>query len=523
MNTVKPLFLLFVLLSCAVPVVPQTPRRSTPRRTLPVRPARTPSNAVDPTPSRAATTAETSRDPVTLAIVNGENITSADIDPAARSEFDKLDDRVAEARRQVIELQINTMLLEDEAARRRMSTQQLYELEIEKKIPEPTAAEVDKVIAQASGQYDPSSVDTAELRRQAISFIKSQNEAKITDDFLKRARVANPVVNLVSPNATGLASSTVIATVGGRPITAGAIDERLKPITYKLRLNVYQLTKQALDQVIDNTLLLAEASKRNVPPEDIVRKEVTDKIHSPTQAEISKFYDENKTRINGDLVSVTPSIAEYLQNEERIRLEKDFSTRLRTGANIRVLISEPIVPVQSISVDDDPVRGDANAPVTIVEFTDFQCPSCAAMQPILEEILKQYAGKVKLVVRDFPLNMHPDARKAAEAADAANAQGKFVEYTALLFKNQKALDIESLKKYASQVGLNRAEFDAALDRGKYAAEVKHDVDDGEIYGIDSTPAVFVNGVALREMTIEALRALIDRALAGANAPKTGNR
>ena len=182
----------------------------------------------------------------------------------------------------------------------------------------------------------------------------------------------------------------------------------------------------------------------------------------------------------------------------------------------RSLISAPALPVQVISVDDDPIRGDANAPVTIVEFTDFQCPSCAAMHPILDEVLKSYGNKVRLVVRDFPLAMHANARKAAEAAAAAHAQGRFFEYTDLLFKRQNALDVPSLKKYASEIGLNRARFDAELDSGKYAAEVKHDIDDGEIYGIDSTPAIFVNGVALRELSVEALRASIDRALAGGN-------
>jgi protein-disulfide isomerase len=143
------------------------------------------------------------------------------------------------------------------------------------------------------------------------------------------------------------------------------------------------------------------------------------------------------------------------------------------------------------------------------------------MQPILDEVLKSYGSKVKLVVRDFPLAMHANARKAAEAANAANAQGKFFEYTALLFKRQNALDLASLKKYASELGLDRTSFDAALDSGKYAAEVKHDMSDGEVYGVDSTPAVFVNGVALTEMTIEALRALIDRGLAN-SAPKVSS-
>jgi protein-disulfide isomerase len=133
--------------------------------------------------------------------------------------------------------------------------------------------------------------------------------------------------------------------------------------------------------------------------------------------------------------------------------------------------------------------------------------------------LKSYGNKVRFVVRDFPLSQHEFARKAAEAANAANAQGKFFEYITILFKNQKALDVPSLKKYASELGLDRARFDAALDRGVYAAEVKKDVEDGEMYGVGSTPTIFINGVQLRILSAEGLRAAVDRA---AGSQKTGS-
>jgi protein-disulfide isomerase len=240
---------------------------------------------------------------------------------------------------------------------------------------------------------------------------------------------------------------------------------------------------------------------------------VSEKLRTPTEAEVSKFYSENRERITGELDMVRNQLALYLQQEEQRRLERDLSERLRKGANIKWLISEPTPPVQSVSADDDPARGAPNAPVTIIEFTDFQCPACAAMQPVIDDVLKGYGDKVRFVVRDFPLAMHKDARKAAEAANAAHAQGKFFEYTALLFKRQKSLDVESLKKYASELGLDRKRFDAALDSGNYAAEVRHDAQEGEIYGINSTPTIFINGVKLRELSADGLRSSIDRALA----------
>ena len=517
MNTLKTLSIVVLLFFFTAEAGAQAPRRRGTSRPAVTKPAAN-QRVSQPRPGIVAPAAVAPSAPIPLATVNGESITTANIDPKVRQEVEALDARIAEARRQVLELQINTVLLESEAAKRRMSPQELYNLEIAKKITEPTAAEIDQFIQDNRDQF--AQADPVSMRQQVVIYLKGGRETQITDSFLKRVRVSNPVVNVAPANASGLPPGAVIVTVGGRPITAGTMEERLKPIIYKLRLNNYQLAQQALDITINDLLLIAEAGRRNVPPEEIVRKEITEKIHLPTEAEIAKFYSENKQRIPVELAAASNQIAMYLQEQDRQRLEIDLSKRLRAGANIRLLISEPALPVQSISVDDDPARGDAKAPVTIVEFTDFQCPSCAALQPVLEEVLKSYGNKVRLVVRDFPLARHENARKAAEAANAANAQGKFFEYIALLFKRQDKLDLPSLKKYASELGLNRARFDGELDGGRYAAEVKHDVDDGEMYGVDSTPAVFVNGVALREMSVDALRALIDRGLAGANsAPK----
>jgi len=513
MNTVKTLFILLILFFVTAESSAQGPRRRGPvaRKPATTQPVAQP----EPVPSPATAVAVPSA-PVPLALVNGQSITSADINPKVREEVEALEGRIAEARRQVLELQVNTLLLEGEAAKRKLTPQQLYDLEITRRITEPTAAEIDKFIQDNRDQIN--QTDPVAMRQQVVAYLKGEREAKITDDFIKRLRTATPVVNVASIDAANLPPGAVLATVGGRPITAGTLSERLKPIVYKLRLNTYQLAKQALDLTINDQLLLAEATRSNVPPEEIVRKEISEKVRPPSEADVAKFYEDNKARISAPLAEASNQIASYLQEQDRQRLESALSERLRAGANIRLLISAPSLPAQVISVDDDPVRGDANAPVTIVEFTDFQCPSCAAMQPILEEALKSYGAKVRLVVRDFPLEMHANARKAAEAANAANAQGKFFEYTTLLFKRQNALDLASLKKYASELGLDRARFDAALDSGKYAAEVKHDIDDGQLYGVDSTPAIFVNGIALTEMSIEALRALIDRGLAN-SAPK----
>lgn len=448
--------------------------------------------------------------PVLLATVNGQDVTTADIDPRARQEVEALEGKIAEARRQILELEINTLLLDTEAKKRKVSPQQVYESEVARKITQPTAAEIAKFIEENRDRIDQS--DPAAIQTQVADYLKGEREAKLSEELIKRLRTSNIVGKGADVNDAGLSSSTVLATVAGRPITAGMVNERLKPISYQLRLDTYLVEKPALDQTITDLLLLADSKNQNVAPEEIVRKEISDKVRPPTDAEVEKFYSDNKKGLKQELATIRNQIAAYLEEQNRQKLEQDFSARLRKGANVRLLIVEPEPPVQTISVDDDPVRGDATAAVTIVEFTDFQCPACAAMHPVLDEVLKTYGNKVRLVVRDFPLTMHANARKAAEAANAAHAQGKFFEYAALLFKRQDALDIPSLKKYATELGLDRARFDVALDSGKYSPEVKHDMDDGQIYGVGSTPTIFVNGKMLRTLSSEALRAAIDQAL-----------
>lgn len=507
--------LILILMLCCVAAAQTSKRRGAVRKpTVPTPPAQP---VVKPTPTPAIQPPKLPAAPISLAIVNGQSLTTADLEPPVRQELETLDAKLADARRSVLDLQINTTLLQIEAKKRRIDTHRLYETEVSNRIPTFTPAKIKKFVDDNREQF--AGMDPSIVNQQVAAYLHDEAESKLADDLVNRLRRSNPVVMGVDINSPTLNPASVVATIAGQPITAAPLIERLKPIIYKLRLEAYEATKERVDRLIDDMLLLEEAKRRQIGPEEIVRTEISDKVRPPTEAEVASFYTENKSRISGDLNSVRNQVATYLENESRQRLEKDLSAKLRKGADIRWLISEPPQPVQNISIDDDPARGDANAPVTVVEFTDFQCPACAAMHPVLEEILNSYGNKVRFVVRDFPLNQHEWARKAAEAANAANAQGKFFEYIAVLFKNQKALDVPNLKKYASELGLDRARFDAALDRGVYAAEVKKDVEDGEMYGVGSTPTIFINGVQLRALSADGLRAAIDRA---AGTPKTSS-
>jgi protein-disulfide isomerase len=328
--------------------------------------------------------------------------------------------------------------------------------------------------------------------------------------------MTNTVQKGADVNAPNLAPGTVLASVNGEPIRIELINERIKAYLYKLDRQIYEAQKQALDRQINDTLILAEANKKNIGPEVIIRTEITDKLKTPTEAEIAKFYDENKSQINGDLASTRGGIANYLQEQQQQKLEQELAARLRAGAKLQVLLKEPVAPVFNVAVGKGVARGHIKSAVKIVEFTDFQCSACGAMYPVIEEVLKSYGNRVYFEVRHFPLSsIHENAFQAAQAAAAANAQGKFWPYIDLLFKNQKSLDIESLKKFATQAGLDRARFDADLASGKFAADIRRDIEEGEQYGIEGTPTIFINGVTLTTLSADGLREAIDKGLARA--------
>ena len=170
-----------------------------------------------------------------------------------------------------------------------------------------------------------------------------------------------------------------------------------------------------------------------------------------------------------------------------------------------------------VSVDDDAVLGDSDAPVTMIEFSDYECPFCGRhFSDTYPQIKKDYVdtGKVKIVFRDFPLSFHPNAQKAAEAAECAGEQGKYYEMHDKLYQNQQALDVASLKAYAQQLGLKTADFNKCLDDGKMASEISKDASEGGSYGVQGTPAFFINGKLVSgAQPFAAFKAAIDAELA----------
>ncbi|HET7291289.1 MAG TPA: thioredoxin domain-containing protein [Vicinamibacteria bacterium] len=282
-----------------------------------------------------------------------------------------------------------------------------------------------------------------------------------------------------------------VAVVEGTPITRAALEQRARGALAQLRQQEYETRRQALEALVAEELLKREAARRGVTVEELLKKEVEEKVAPVTAEQVQAQYAAVKARLgprseeDGKKL-VERNLAQQRQNERRAA----FLRELRGKAGVRILLEPPRVAVE---VADAPTKGSAGAPVTIVEFSDFECPFCVRARATLKRIAEVYGDKVRIAFRDYPLPNHAKAPKAAEAADCAGDQGKFWEMHDKLFGASPKLDVADLKRYAGELGLDAAGFDACLDDGRHAASVKADVEAGAGYGVSATPAFFING------------------------------
>ena len=303
------------------------------------------------------------------------------------------------------------------------------------------------------------------------------------------------------------AKAEAAAVVAGQPIALAAVDELIRPQLVEIRAREHQLRSQALDALIAQALIAKEASARGVAEDALDKAEVRDKA-VVSDAEAKAFYDANKARIGATpeaeaLKQIKDGLAQQRQNERR----SAFARELRSKYEVKVLLEPYRVAVDTA---DAPVRGSTKASVTVVEFSDFQCPFCVRARPTVARVRESYGDKVRWVFRHFPLSFHPYAEKAGEAAACAGDQGKFWEMHDALWLHNTKLEVADLKGYAGAIGLNAAAFGQCLDSGRHAGLVSRDTEAGASYGVSGTPAFFVNGRPLiGAQPFEAFQQVID--------------
>ncbi|MBI4169865.1 MAG: thioredoxin domain-containing protein [Acidobacteria bacterium] len=315
--------------------------------------------------------------------------------------------------------------------------------------------------------------------------------------------------------AAGLAPASTVAVVGDRTISLQELDAQAAGNLVQVRQQEYEIRKQALDNLLNEQLLGKEAEAKGLSREALLKAEVTDKVTDPPQAEIDEYYEKNKARFGAQTKEqAAPQITTMLRSQKLMEGQRNYMKSLRQKHGVKVMLEPPRVEV---ALDDDPSKGPAKAPVTIVEFSDYQCPYCSRAESVVEEVLKKYGDKVRLVYRDYPLKFHQNAETASQGAECAEEQGKFWEMHKALFANQQKLAATDLAETAGGLGMDKEKFKACLDSGKYKAEVQKDFEDGQKYGVSGTPTFFINGIPMvGARGVDAFAEIIDAELERAN-------
>jgi protein-disulfide isomerase len=303
--------------------------------------------------------------------------------------------------------------------------------------------------------------------------------------------ILSMIAHAQSPDSPKPAKQPV-ATIAGQPIYEDELQQSLAPKLAQLRNQEYQIKRQALDSLIDQKLLEAEAKKKGIATDKLLEEEVDEKIPAPTDAEAKAYYlaQRNQSKSFDD---VKVQMKASLKQVEIQQARQDFYAGLRKQSQVAVLLQAPKVDV---SYDATRVRGNPKALVMIVEFADFQCPYCQSVEPTLKKVLAKHEGQVAIAFRDMPLTqIHPLAQGAAEAARCAEEQGKFWEYHDLLFTDRK-LDHDGLLNEARALKLDEKQFNACIASGRYKPQIDQDAQDAKKAGVGGTPAFFINGVFL---------------------------
>jgi protein-disulfide isomerase len=345
--------------------------------------------------------------------------------------------------------------------------------------------------------------------RAAISFSPHDGRISTEREMLKAFLMAVPFVLPATAQAAPTPDDAV-AFIDGKAISQSDLDERAAPQLRELNAKIFEVKEQTLREMIDEHLLHQEAGRLKISMQQLLEREVDSHVAEPTQADVDKYYLEIKDRMSRPLEELRPKIIDYLTETQRRAAFDSYLSRLRSREKVVVLLAPPRA---SVAIDETRVRGPVDAPITIVEFSDFECPYCGRVEDTLRQLQFRYANQLRLAYRDFPMDFHPRAEPAAQASRCALAQGKYWPYHDLLFANQQHLESSDLSKYAVQLEMDAKKFDGCIAQKTFRAEVQRDLDEGQKLGIAGTPAFYINGMVLSgAVPLEEFERLIDREL-----------
>lgn len=305
-------------------------------------------------------------------------------------------------------------------------------------------------------------------------------------------------------------SANAVAVIGGSSVTQQELDSVVGNRLVRLRTEEYNLRRSVLEELIADRLLAAEAKRRGITTDELIKTEIDAKVATPPTADLDAVYEGMKERFGG--ISKDEALAQMSEGMRRQKLlqrKNELVASLRAAAGVKVLLEPPRTTISAVGR----TRGNEQAPITIVEFSDFECNFCSRASATLKQLESAYGDKVRVFFRDYPLPIHRGAPRAAESAQCAGDQGKFWEMHDRLFSKGGPISDMDIRKYANEVGLDGLAFEQCLASGKHTETWKASQAEATRLGVASTPTFFINGRMISgAMPYEVFAKIIDEEL-----------
>ena len=292
---------------------------------------------------------------------------------------------------------------------------------------------------------------------------------------------------------------TIVLVLDGRNVTQAELhahmqEQFLDELLRQSESELFTIREQAARDLVRRYVIDAAATERGTTAEALF-DEIAASAAPATLEDVTSWYAENQERLRGaPLQDVAERIKELLDNEARYTAWGDFVGPRLEALEWELLIDPPRAELTATSL----IRGNPEAPITLMSFSDYQCPYCIRSELVLNEVLARYPGRVRLIHRHFPLdNIHPFARPASEAAMCAEEQGRFWDFHDAIFAREGRLSSASFGEIAAELDLDTTALAECIDEGRYRQAVQADLVDGQEAGVTGTPAYFVNGIALK--------------------------
>jgi len=298
-----------------------------------------------------------------------------------------------------------------------------------------------------------------------------------------------------APAAREESLGKVVATYSLGEIREAEMERAAGIQLYQLRQQVYDTQTRAIRQLVSERLLRAEALRQGKTRDELYAERVGNLITEPSEDQVNALMQQYRSQLPEEDAEARAVVVRALKDQQKKQLEQVFQKQLLARADLKITLEPPRAP---LTIEpEDPVRGPAEAPITIVEFSDFQCSFCARAQQTLHLLKLKYPGLIRVVFKNMPGARHDRARPAAEAALCAGRQGRFWEMHDWLFSHQNELDDDSITGAARDIGLDMEAFSACLESDETLGQIDRGVNTARFLGLTGTPVFFINGIMVR--------------------------